>query len=181
PDHVIRRVHPEICTERCYFTLAIAMMTNWSGVAPALSDSPLVRKLCVGSFCQRLNPDGSLSIPFHYPGRFARLPAADVLAGNIPSSRLQGAMVLVGTSAVGLGDLVATPLAANTPGVELHALVLAGLLDNFHWAALPHGNTLATLALTLLLWVTLSWPSLTSPLKMAGALFAATLTALPLV
>jgi len=181
PDHVIRRVHPEICTERCYFTLAIAMMTNWSGVAPALSDASLGRQLCVGSFCQRLNPDGSLSIPFHYPGRFARLPAADVLAGNIPTDRLQGSMVLVGTSAVGLGDLVATPLAANTPGVELHALLLAALMDNFHWAELPHGDALTTLGLMLLLLATLAWPAITTPVKMAGTLLAITLAGLPLV
>lgn len=52
--------------------------------------------------------------------------AADVLAGN---ADLGGRLVLVGTSAVGLRDLVATPLRAAMPGVEVHAQILETVLS----------------------------------------------------
>ncbi|HSI58736.1 MAG TPA: adenylate/guanylate cyclase domain-containing protein, partial [Ideonella sp.] len=42
---------------------------------------------------------------------------------------LAGQLVLVGSSAPGLADLRATPVHSSMPGVEVHAHLLAGLLD----------------------------------------------------
>ncbi|HEX9448388.1 MAG TPA: adenylate/guanylate cyclase domain-containing protein [Dongiaceae bacterium] len=54
------------------------------------------------------------------------VPAWQVLEGNAPD--LRGMIVLVGTSALGLKDLRATPLDPAIPGVELHAEILEQIL-----------------------------------------------------
>jgi len=180
PDFVIRRLQPTLCRERCYQTLAAAMLTQWSGINATTSAST-DGVYCVASFCQRLNPDLTLSIPYHHPGQFHYLSATTVLEDPQSLSDLAGAMVLVGTSAVGLGDRVATPLSASTPGVEIHALVLAGLLDSFYWSRLPQERWLATLAIMLIGILVMAWPWLQTKARMttmgAGlAILFATLT-----
>jgi adenylate cyclase len=47
----------------------------------------------------------------------------------VPVERLKGRVVLVGASAPGLVDLRATPVGTAYPGVEIHANLIAGMLD----------------------------------------------------
>jgi len=56
--------------------------------------------------------------------------AADVLEGTVPPERLQNALSLVGTSALGLKDIRHTPLSDTLPGVEIHAQLLEMMLTN---------------------------------------------------
>ena len=58
------------------------------------------------------------------------LSASDVLHGRADAAVLEDAIVLVGTSAPGLFDLRATPVDEIYPGVEVHANLVAGILDN---------------------------------------------------
>ena len=60
---------------------------------------------------------------------FPYLSAVDVLTGKISPEQLKGRIVLVGTSAPGLNDLRSTPVGAAYPGVEVHANLIAGMLD----------------------------------------------------
>jgi adenylate cyclase len=62
----------------------------------------------------------------HDQGRF--VSAKDVLQGNVAPDRLQGRLVLIGTSAIGLLDLKTTPVEAAMPGVEVHAQILESVL-----------------------------------------------------
>ncbi|VXC72954.1 CHASE2 domain-containing protein [Massilia sp. 9I] len=62
-------------------------------------------------------------------GAFRYVSAADVLAGRAPKEVLEGAIVLVGTTAPGLQDLRATPVNAQYPGVEIHANMIKSMLD----------------------------------------------------
>ncbi len=62
------------------------------------------------------------------PTRF--ISVSDLLADNVPKDFLKGKIVLVGTSAVGLHDLKATPLQSAVPGVELHAQLIESILTN---------------------------------------------------
>lgn len=57
------------------------------------------------------------------------IPAAQILAETAPAELLTGRYVLVGSSALGLTDRVATPLAPLTAGVLVHASALSALLD----------------------------------------------------
>ena len=63
-------------------------------------------------------------------GSFRYVSAADLLAKRLPESDLAGKIVLIGTSAPGLKDLRATPVGNAYPGVEIHANLISGLLDN---------------------------------------------------
>ncbi len=74
---------------------------------------------------------GAALIPYRgRQGSFTYLSAADVLNGTVKKGQLDGAIVLVGTTAPGLMDLRSTPVSAVYPGVEIHANMIAGMLDN---------------------------------------------------
>lgn len=62
-------------------------------------------------------------------GSFNYLPIADALHGRLPVAALKDKIVLVGTTTPGLMDLRATPVASTYPGVEIHANLIAGMLD----------------------------------------------------
>lgn len=69
-------------------------------------------------------------IPYRGPIRsFPYLSATDLLQDRIPLERLKNKIVLVGTTAPGLLDLRSTPVDAVYPGVEIHANLIAGMLD----------------------------------------------------
>lgn len=167
-DHVIRRIHPVICMDdECYSMLALRMLESWTGQPLEYMTSGGAARLCVGSFCLALNTDNTLSIPYHHPSRFRQLSASEVLAEDGMHPELLGALVLIGTSAVGLGDQVATPLSVTTPGVEIHAKVLAAALDNFVWAQLPLSQALLTALIVSVLVLVMLWPGSGALLKTA--------------
>jgi adenylate cyclase len=60
--------------------------------------------------------------PFRY------ISAADVLSGRASPSLLRKAYVLVGTSTLGLFDLIAAPVSETFPGVEFHGQALNTIL-----------------------------------------------------
>lgn len=77
----------------------------------------------------------STLVPFRGPGgpgggSFRYLSAADLLAKRVAPETLQGKIVLVGTTAPGLLDLRVTPVGEAYAGVETHANLISGLMDN---------------------------------------------------
>jgi adenylate cyclase len=78
--------------------------------------------------------DGKGQIWVHYarPETTRYVSAADVLAGRLEPGTLAGKVVLVGTSAAGLGDLKATPLTGRMPGVAVHAQLLETIFAADH-------------------------------------------------
>lgn len=71
---------------------------------------------------------GNLTVNFRGPyNTFPYLSAADVLQG-IGTDKLRDRLVLIGSSASGIMDLIATPFASRVPGVEVHANVIDNLL-----------------------------------------------------
>ena len=64
-------------------------------------------------------------IPFrHAVQSWRAVPAHLILTGQLPPHALDGAWVLVGSTALGLNDAVVTPLNTWTPGIVLHAELL---------------------------------------------------------
>ena len=77
-----------------------------------------------------LNERGDIRIPWRqHPDSFISVPAADVLAGRVPSGLLNGAWVLIGSSAFGLNDTIATPFAGAASGLQAHAQLITALID----------------------------------------------------
>ena len=77
-----------------------------------------------------LDDSGNLRIPYRIDRKaFASVPAARVLQGGADLELLRGAIVLIGATAFGVGDVVATPHAAVAAGLEVHAQAITALLD----------------------------------------------------
>jgi len=77
-----------------------------------------------------VTPQGIAYIPYRgkYPS-YQYVSAEDVLNKSVKMETLEGAIVLMGTSATGLLDLRATPVQNVYPGVEVHANMVSGILD----------------------------------------------------
>ena len=69
-------------------------------------------------------------VPYRGPsGSFAYYSAADVLARRVGPEQLRGKLVIIGTTAPGLRDLRTTPVGEIYPGMEVHANLVSGILD----------------------------------------------------
>jgi adenylate cyclase len=160
PDGRVRRLYPLVCHPGgCIETLALSLMRQLTGVPPdyqldTTGGAPRLRDQ-TGLLQLPLEPDTSLRIPWYHP-RYAIpwVSAADVLNQTLPQGWLEGRILLLGSSAVGLHDRIATPVATNFPALETHALLLQGLLDQRLWhtpsAARPGAQLLALLTSALL-------------------------------
>lgn len=77
-----------------------------------------------------LDSQGNLRIGWYqHPDSFISISAADVLAGTAPTQLMSGAWALVGSSAFGLNDTIATPFAPAAAGMVAHAQILTSWLD----------------------------------------------------
>jgi adenylate cyclase len=69
----------------------------------------------------------------HYYGAnqiFRHISISDILDNVIKPDDLQGKIVLIGATAVGIYDLRVTPFSPVMPGVEKHANVISSILEN---------------------------------------------------
>jgi adenylate cyclase len=118
---------------------------------------PAITALKVGDLEVPTGPKGTFSIYF---SGLASMPTVSAAALLDPARRdafesaLAGRIVIVGTSAVGLRDLVATPVAASMPGMRVHAEIIDQILGGTFlsrpdWAR--GAETLAALLFGLLL------------------------------
>ncbi len=140
-DGILRRV-PLIAglDGRVYPSLALSAVTAAAGEGqPALQVSNVnASTLTVGALTVPL--DGKSNLLLAYRGRkrsFPYLSAADVLTGTGVGDALRGKIVLVGTTALGTREVVATPLDTQFVGVEVQATIVDNLMqrDFIHRAA----------------------------------------------
>lgn len=119
-DGVLRRVQVQaIAAQRLYPTLSLALLEC---AAPEAA-----RRALAG-----LGPmeRGEWRLPFRKPvAAFETLPAQAVLKDGVDPALVRGRFVLIGSSAVGLSDYVATPIQPVTAGVLVHAQMLSELLE----------------------------------------------------
>ncbi|MFT3848074.1 MAG: CHASE2 and HATPase_c domain-containing protein [Propionivibrio sp.] len=98
------------------------------------------------------------------PGSIPRISFAQVLDGKVSPDMFAGRIVLIGATAVGLGDFLPTPVSAEAqpmPGVEVQGNILLSLRDGRLIRPLPGwGSALlcAALALLPLLWLSRLMP-----------------------
>ncbi|MEM8650905.1 MAG: adenylate/guanylate cyclase domain-containing protein [Pseudomonadota bacterium] len=79
------------------------------------------------------------------PSRY--ISASSILDGNVDPKRINGHIIIVGTSAVGLEDYRLMPLGVTVPGVEIHAQVLENILTG-QMLTRPATSTLVEILLT---------------------------------
>ena len=84
----------------------------------------------VGPYTIPVDEEAAALIPYRGPkGTFAYVSLTDVLNDRVKPEALSGKIALVGTSAPGLQDLRSTPVGSVFPGVEIHANMIAGILN----------------------------------------------------
>lgn len=78
-----------------------------------------------------VDANGAVFVPYRgQQGSFPYIPAHEVLSRKTNPLALKDKIVLVGTSAPGLLDLRSTPVQNIYPGVEVHANIISGILDD---------------------------------------------------
>lgn len=138
-DGVSRRVPLVVQYDHAYYeSLSLAMvrvLLGGAGLRPGYPDA-----VSGPEWFEISSPFGSLGVPVDenmaalipYRGHersFPYISAADVLKGRANPEIFRGRAVLIGTTAPGLLDLRSTPVGATYPGVEIHANMIAGMLD----------------------------------------------------
>ncbi len=99
-------------------------------LGPTKESGGLLEFLRVGTRVLPIDPASNILVPFREFGQsFSYVSMIDVLQRKVPMEQLRGKVLLVGTTAPGLVDLRATPLSGIYPGVEIHANVLASLIE----------------------------------------------------
>ena len=98
---------------------AFAVRTNEAGISGVVVANQLLAT----------DQNGSVWPYFTPSSRSRFISAADILNGKMPTGRLAGHLVFVGTSAIGLEDFRANPTGIAMPGVEIHAQVLENILS----------------------------------------------------
>jgi len=117
---------------RCYGSLSFLSVLAVMGIEqPVLSPAQGLRPaaLTVGNLSMPLDRDGRALVPYRAEGTFEYVSAVDVIERRAPQEMLAGRIVLVGSTAPGIMDLRVTPVAKAFPGVEIHANLIAGILD----------------------------------------------------
>ena len=103
-----------------------------------------------------IDDDGTALIPFRGKSpMFRYISATDVMQGKLTPGELEGKIALIGTSAQGLFDLRNTPVDEIYPGVETHANMLSGYLDN-NIKRRPHFEFAIKLSLILIIGLLLA-------------------------
>jgi adenylate cyclase len=134
PDNIIRsfplvstaqgKLYPALSIE----TLRIAQQAGSFIVRSATSGGRLaMTDLRVGALEVPVGPGGEMWIYYSGLPAMPMISAADLLdPAKAPSlaAQIQGRILLIGTSAVGLRDLVATPIDPAMPGVKVHAEII---------------------------------------------------------
>jgi len=140
-DGIVRKVPMLIeYQENYYASLSLAIMrqlANNAEIKPGFAEGTEFLKsytgmewLSLGNYVIPVDEKVNTLIPFRGPqGSYSYFSATDILNRTIPADKLSGTIAFLGTSALGLLDLRSTPVQQNYPGVEIHANMLAGFID----------------------------------------------------
>lgn len=107
-----------------------------------------------------LDDEGQWSIPYRYQlSSFIVVPAWQIMLQQAPLDLLKQRQVIIGSSALGLSDRVVTPLASITPGMMVHAQILASLHagNDRHTFAGPNPWLFLLVSLALLSYLLVRW------------------------
>ncbi|OQC14721.1 adenylate/guanylate cyclase domain-containing protein [Candidatus Skiveiella danica] len=166
-DGVVRLQPAVICSDNgAYPALSLVALMNGTGETGLVLQrgaGPLDAPWMLSGRSQAfpaipLDENGDIRIPWRlHPHSFISLSAADVLADRVPAGLLNGAWVLVGSSAFGLHDVIATPFEGAAAGLQVHAEIITAMIDG-RMPATPSGAPayrfiMAVLGIALLMFM----------------------------
>ena len=169
-DGAVRRVYPLICskTSDCLSTLTLhayagmldastyvlqrghgVLAPVWELIVRAEDGSAMVT--------MPVSKDGSLVVPYrHQKQDWVSISAVDILDHKPQAALLKGVMVLMGGTALGLADVISTPINPVAAGLEPHAEILSALLDQ-DFAYVPRWGLLLDVLLLSPFCLLLAW------------------------
>jgi adenylate cyclase len=160
-------------------TLDMLRIVTDAGAIRIKTDAAGISSVAIPGLEMPTDRNGQLWIHFapHDAARY--VSAKDVLEDRVPADRVARRLVLVGTSAVGLRDIKATPVDPAMSGVEVHAQVLESMLSKSmlvypNWAI---GAELAAMALFGIVIIAVGPVIGALPMLGLGAVVAAILAA----
>jgi len=183
PDGKVRRILPLACASvGCTTALSLRMHQALHGAKQMQSQvnkTNLQLRLSGGeTLTLPLDQDHAMPIPYRVRvGGFHYVSASDVLNGHASAAKLNNAVVLLGSTALGLGDHVATPTHSVVPGLEIHAQMISAMLDQafitpqygWSWVLVP----CLLIALFYLNWPWRSTKGLITWMALSGSLVVA--------
>lgn len=112
-----------------------------------------------------LDNAGYLTIPYaREHTAWPAISASQLLEAGAELPSLQGKIVIVGASALGVSDIVSTPRHPNAPGVSVHSELINAALDG-GWLTAPRAPATFVALLTLLVVLVLMQLSITRPYR----------------
>lgn len=93
------------------------------------SDQHGVREIQIAAKHIPLQSNGEVWVYFDRPSRERYISAMRVLKNEVSPEAIQGKMVLIGLTGLGLQDMISTPTGERRPGVEVYAQVIENVMD----------------------------------------------------
>ncbi len=122
------------------------------------NNSVLLSGLAIGTSIIRTDNRAQMLIPFRGGiKRYSYTSATAVMNEKVVDKRFEGAVVFIGSSAVGMADLRTTPVSLLYPGVEVHATVFDALVQPENQVVQPEWWLGANILLILILGLWLSY------------------------
>jgi len=137
-DGVLRRVPLVIEYEGQYYealSVAVirALLARQADKLPEIVVGPdnaaQLEWLRIGALEIPVDETAAALVPYRPRGAFRYVSLADVIQDRVAPEALKGKIAILGTTAPTLQDMRATPVAEVFPGVEIHANMIAGILD----------------------------------------------------
>lgn len=114
-----------------YPSMVLQALKHYTQEVAQVSVAPSgVRAIKLGKYTIPSNQDGELSVNYYgVGGTIKTYSAADIIKKRLPADALQGKLVFVGFTEVGIYDVRPTPFDSVLPGVEIHASAAANTLE----------------------------------------------------
>jgi adenylate cyclase len=131
PDGIVRRV-PMVMKAQDTLVPALSLemlrVVTGAGAIRIKTDTAGIASVAIPALEIPTDRNGQLWVYFARYDANRYVSAKDVLEDRVPPARIGRKLVLIGTSAVGLRDIKATPTNPAMSGVEVHAQVLENIL-----------------------------------------------------
>lgn len=131
-DGIVRRVPMIMLAQGATMpslSFEVLRVATGSGTVLIDTDEAGIKSLSLRGLRIPTDHNGQLWVHFAQSDPSIYVSAVDVLHGRVAAERIQGKLVLIGTSSVGLNDIKTTPVTPAMPGVEVHAQVLESALS----------------------------------------------------
>jgi adenylate cyclase len=130
-DGIVRRVPMMMLAQGTIMpSLSFEMLRVASGSGTILTkaDRDGLNSVSVKGFAIPTDRNGQLWVRYAHHDPSIYVSAVDLLDGRVAPDKIEGKLVLIGTSATGLNDIKTTPVSPVMPGVEIHAQVMESAL-----------------------------------------------------